>query len=81
MSMFKKLWKGLVNWWNNQKWVIEKFLIPQIKTFVATKIEVEIEIKRNEIVKAIQNYPAKENGQKAADWICDRLEEILKLKK
>jgi hypothetical protein len=80
MGWLKDFGKNLWNWWQNQKWVVEKWLFPLLDSFLVPKIEEFINTKKQEIIDALNSYSGKHNAIKAVEWIKDRLRELLKLK-
>ena len=76
--MFKKLWKGLKAWWDNQDWVISKWLFPQLDSFFATKLEIYIEDNKQALIRMLNEMSARDLSIKACSWSKDRLKELLK---
>lgn len=77
MNWLKKLLDGLVAWWNNQKWVLKKWLPTMIDTVLQPFIEKEIEQGKQSIINSLNTYSAKENAVKACNWLKEKLDFLL----
>lgn len=73
----KGLWQKFVGWWQNQKWVLTKWIPGAIDVTLQPLIEKEIEKGKQSIINSLNTYSARKNSIKACNWLKEKLSFLL----